>query len=100
MALPTPPVKLSSTDLTRMFPSETRAKLDQALEAAVAAGAPGVVAMACDRAGIIYEGAAGTRRLGEGETMTIDSLLALFSCSKAITATAALQMWEHGRLDL
>jgi methyl acetate hydrolase len=62
--------------------------------------APGVVAMAGDRAGNFYEGAAGVRRLGEDAPMTTDSIFALFSLTKAITATAALQLVEQGRLDL
>ena len=32
--------------------------------------------------------------------MTTDTVFALFSCTKAITATAALQLVEEGRLDL
>jgi methyl acetate hydrolase len=62
--------------------------------------APGVVAMAGDRAGNFYEGAAGVRRLGEDAPMTTDSVFALFSLTKAVTATAALQLVEQGRLDL
>ena len=62
--------------------------------------APGVVAMAGDRAGNTFEGAAGLRRLGEDAPMTTDSVFALFSLTKAITATAALQLFEQGRLDL
>ena len=62
--------------------------------------APGVVAMAGDRAGNCFEGAAGVRRLGEDAPMTTDSVFALFSLTKAVTATAALQLVEQGRLDL
>ena len=61
---------------------------------------PGVVAMAGDRAGNSFEGAAGVRRLGEDAPMTTESVFALFSLTKAITATAALQLVEQGRLDL
>ena len=61
---------------------------------------PGVVAAVSDRTATLYAGAAGLRRLGEDAVMTGDSVLALFSCSKAITATAALQLVEEGRLDL
>jgi methyl acetate hydrolase len=61
---------------------------------------PGVVAMASGRAGNLYEGAAGVRRLGGAEPMTTDSVFALFSCSKAITGTAVLQLVEQGLLDL
>lgn len=61
---------------------------------------PGVVAMATDRAGNTYEGAAGERALGESAAMSLDSVFAIFSTTKAITGTAALQLVEEGRLDL
>jgi methyl acetate hydrolase len=56
--------------------------------------------MATDRRGLIYEGAAGKRELGLDADMTTDSVFAIFSTTKAITATAALQLVEEGRLDL
>jgi methyl acetate hydrolase len=61
---------------------------------------PGVVAMATDRQGNIYEGAAGKRRLDRDADMTTDTVFAIFSTTKAITGTAALQLVEEGRLDL
>lgn len=61
---------------------------------------PGVVAMVTDPKSNIYEGAAGERQLGSGEPMTTDSVFAIFSTTKAITGTAALQCVEEGLLDL
>lgn len=61
---------------------------------------PGVVAMATDRQGNTYEGAAGKRILGQDADMTTDSVFAIFSTTKAITGTAALQLVEDGKLDL
>ncbi len=61
---------------------------------------PGVVAMATDRKANIYEGAAGERMLGQAAAMTTDSVFAIFSTTKAITGTAALQLMEDGKLDL
>ena len=61
---------------------------------------PGVVAMVTDRERNIFEGAAGVRRLDQDAAMTTDSAFALFSTTKAITATAALQLVEEGKLDL
>jgi len=61
---------------------------------------PGVVAMATDRQRNIYEGAAGKRRLDRDADMTTDTVFAIFSTTKAITGTAALQLVEEGRLDL
>ena len=61
---------------------------------------PGVVAMATDRNGIIYEGAAGKRVLGQDTDMTTDSVFAIWSTTKAITGTAVLQLVEEGKVDL
>jgi methyl acetate hydrolase len=61
---------------------------------------PGVVAMATDRNGTIYEGAAGKRVLGQDADMTTDSVFAVFSTTKAITGTAVLQLFEEGKIDL
>lgn len=63
-------------------------------------GVPGVAAIATDRHGNIYEGAAGKRSLGGDTDMTTDSVFAIFSTTKAITGTAALQLVEEGLLDL
>ena len=40
-------------------------------------GVPGVVAMATDRNGTIYEGAVGSRRLGQDAPMTVDTVVAI-----------------------
>ena len=61
---------------------------------------PGVVAMATDRQRNIYEGAAGKRRLDRDADMTTDTVFAIFSTTKAITGTAALQLVDEGKLDL
>jgi methyl acetate hydrolase len=61
---------------------------------------PGVVAIATDRRGNVYEGAVGKRVLGQDAEMTPDTVFAIFSTTKAITGTACLQLVENGRLDL
>jgi methyl acetate hydrolase len=61
---------------------------------------PGVVAMVSDRHGNIYEGAAGVRALDRPGAMTTDTVFAIYSATKAITATAVLQLVEEGRIDL
>jgi len=61
---------------------------------------PGVVAVVTDREHNLYEGAAGERALGSGEVMTADTVFAIFSTTKAVTATACLQLVEDGSLDL
>ncbi|PBI93978.1 Esterase EstB [Variovorax boronicumulans] len=63
-------------------------------------GAPGVVAMATDHTGNFYEGAAGTRELGHDRPMATDSVFAIFSTTKAITGTCAMQLIEEGKISL
>ena len=60
---------------------------------------PGVVAMLTDREKDTYSGAAGERVLG-GAPMSEDTVFAIFSTTKAIAGTAALQCVEEGLLDL
>ncbi len=63
-------------------------------------GVPGVVAMATGREGNIYEGAAGKRELGKEAAMTADTVFAIFSCTKALTGVAVMQLVEEGVLGL
>jgi methyl acetate hydrolase len=63
-------------------------------------GVPGVVAMATDRAGNIYEGAFGRRALGRDERMTADTVFAIFSATKPLAAICAMQLVEEGRIRL
>jgi hypothetical protein len=61
---------------------------------------PGVVAMAADDRGLIYEGAFGVRRLGDAQTMTLDTVFRIQSMTKAVTSVAAMQLVEQGKLAL
>jgi methyl acetate hydrolase len=63
-------------------------------------GVPGVVAMATDRRDNFYEGAAGKWDLGKEAAMTTDTVFALFSCTKAVTGVAVMQLVEEGVLGL
>ncbi|MDX5894372.1 serine hydrolase domain-containing protein [Rubrobacter radiotolerans] len=63
-------------------------------------GVPGVVAMATDREANVYEGAAGVREVGGDEPMTTDAVFAIFSCTKAITGVAVMQLVEEDVLTL
>jgi methyl acetate hydrolase len=56
--------------------------------------------MATDRTANFYEGAAGVRSLGLDLPMTPDSVFAIFSTTKALTCTLALQLIEEGSLSL
>jgi methyl acetate hydrolase len=61
---------------------------------------PGVVAVAANDRGVIYEGAFGTRNLAQGPAMTLDTIFRLASMTKAVTSVAAMQLVEQGRLQL
>ena len=61
---------------------------------------PGVVAVAANSDGVIYEGAFGKRDLANGTDMTADSVFWIASMTKALTATAAMQLVEQGKLQL
>jgi methyl acetate hydrolase len=75
---------------------------DKVLEDAVKSGTvPNVVAVAADRNGIIYEGAAGARVAGvEGDPVTPDTRYRIMSMTKMVATVAALQQVENGTLDL
>lgn len=76
-------------------------KVDEVLRSAAERGdVPGVVAMAADRDGVIYEGAFGRRALPEGAAMTADTVFWIASMTKAVTSTAAMQLVEQDKLGL
>ena len=60
----------------------------------------GLVAAAADADGPIYEDAFGRRSLASPARMTTDTVFRIASMTKAITAAAAMQMVEQGKLDL
>ena len=84
------------------MPEDFRQAADAILHRTVnaAGGAPGVVAMATDRKANFYEGAAGRRELGKEQPMTTDSVMAIFSTTKALTGTCAMQLVEEGKIRL
>ena len=81
--------------------SSPRDRIDQVLQDAVDSGAvPGVAAIAADRNGIIYEGAAGPRVAGGDEPLSVDTHFRIMSMTKMVATVAALQLVERGDLDL
>jgi methyl acetate hydrolase len=75
--------------------------LDTVLQEAVERGdVPGVIGAITNRDETIYQGAFGERRLGQGVPMTIDTVTYLASMTKPITAAAAMQLVEQGKLEL
>ncbi len=83
-----------------MSPS-VHSAVDEVLQGAVQSGAvPNVVAIAADRDGIIYEGAAGPRVPGESTTVNGDTRFRIMSMTKMVATVAALQLVEQSKLDL
>lgn len=76
-------------------------RIDEVLGAAVGRGdVPGVVAMAADDTGVIYEGAAGRRSADADDPITADTMTRIASMTKMVTTTAALQLYDRGSLEL
>jgi methyl acetate hydrolase len=79
---------------------QARTSIDEVLEDAVRSRAvPNVAAIAADREGSVYEGAAGPRVAGEGDQVTVDTHFRIMSMTKMVATVAALQLMERGALD-
>ncbi len=77
------------------------AGISKVLQEAVESGAvPHVAAIAADRDGVIYEGAAGPRVAGESDPVSTDTIFRIMSMTKMPCTVAALQEVEKGHLDL
>ena len=70
------------------------------LKAATCGAVPGVVAAMTTSTGTTYTGAFGYRDLQTRAPMTSDTIFAIASMTKAVTAVAAMQLVERGMLDL
>jgi methyl acetate hydrolase len=80
---------------------KTKAQIDQTLRAKCdAKEIPGVVAIAATSKDILYQGAFGKRDVSKDDPMTPDSVFWIGSMTKAITAAAAMQLVEEGKLSL
>ncbi len=77
------------------------ASIDSVLQAAVDRGdVPNVAAVAADRDGVVYRGAAGSRAPGSEDALTVDTHFRIMSMTKMVATVAALQLVEGGKLDL
>ena len=80
---------------------QSKAQIDQVLrQKSDAKEIPGVVAIAANSKEVIYQGAFGKRDLSKDDAMTLDSVFWIASMTKAITAAAAMQLVEQGKLSL
>lgn len=87
------------------FPVVARAQQDQPLDvemkrAVERRDASGVVIMAANRKGVIYQGAFGVADIDTAKPLKMDSLFRIASMTKAVTSTAAMQLIEQGRFGL
>jgi methyl acetate hydrolase len=92
-----------STAADELKPGQRQALvgIDEAFQKAVdSQRIPGVVAMAATDKGVIYESAVGYRDVASGRRMTLDTVFWIASMTKAVTATAAMQLVEQGKLQL
>jgi CubicO group peptidase (beta-lactamase class C family) len=77
------------------------AAIDRVLADAVARGdVPGVVAMAADRRGVVYQGAFGVADAGSGRPMAVDTIFRIASMTKPVTSLALMQLVEQGAISL
>ena len=85
-----------------MSPAIDGSAIDKVLREAVEAGAvPHVAAIAADRDGIIYEGGAGPRIVGEsGDPVSTSTHFRIMSMTKMVCTAAALQQVERGELEM
>ena len=74
------------------------AKVDQAADALVEAGAAGVSMAIVNGHGLVWAGARGTA--GRDRMMTADTVMNIASISKTFTATSLMLLVERGKLDL
>jgi methyl acetate hydrolase len=80
---------------------QSKAQIDQLLrQTSDAKEIPGVVAIAASGKEIVYQGAFGKRDLSKDDAMTLDSVFWIASMTKAVTASAAMQLVEQGKLAL
>ena len=83
------------------FDVERLARLDRVLRASVAAAeVPGIVGSVYRNGKPVYEIAVGWQSVEEKTPIRRDSLFRIYSMSKPVTAVAAMQLLEEGRLRL
>jgi methyl acetate hydrolase len=87
------------------FPMIARAQQQQPLDVELQRAvdrkdAAGIVVMAANRAGVVYQGAFGVSDIAQPKPLKMDSMFRIASMTKAVTSTAALQLMEQGRFAL
>jgi len=82
-------------------PTQSASAIDESMRRAVERkDVSGVVVMAADRKGVIYQGAFGVADIGEARPLKLDALFRIASMTKAVASTAAMQLVEQGRFAI
>ena len=80
---------------------ENAAAIDAYLQTAVeTTKIPGIVALAVDRDGVIYEHAVGLRDAANGVPMSMDTIFNIASMTKPVAVAAIMLLVEEGKLGL
>jgi methyl acetate hydrolase len=90
---------------TAMLPLVAQAQQPQSIDEALSDAVDrkevaGVVAMAANRKGVIYQGQFGVADMETARPLKVDALFRIASMTKAIASTAAMQLIEQGRFAL
>ena len=87
--------------LTAQRTAPGTAAIDAALERAVAQrNVPGIVAIAADRRGVFYTGAAGVASGQPARPMSVDAIFGIASMTKAVTSVALMQLVDEKKVGL
>jgi len=85
----------------KTLPAEKRAEIEQAVSSFMSANSvPGIGAAVVVEGEPVWSGGFGMSDMEDSAPATSSTLFRLGSISKPITATAFLQLWERGKLDL
>ena len=85
---------------SRVTGEEADARLEHVLEREVGRSVPGLAVLAADAERVLVDRSSGVADLASGVAMTPDAACNWFSLTKLVTATAAVQLSDRGRLDL
>ena len=87
--------------LTAQRTAPGTAAINAALERAVAQrDVPGIVAIAADRRGVFYTGAAGVASGQPARPMSVDAIFGIASMTKAVTSVALMQLVDAKKVGL
>ncbi len=94
-------IQLCSLACIACSPVSNKQPIDLLLESSVKSGdIPGVIAIAANSDGVIYQGVFGKSDISSNSDMSIDSILQIYSMTKPITSVAIMQLVHKGDVEL